>query len=94
MSDIEDGVIKVSGSVSPASVASVLARSITNGKGDEVKMRAIGAGAVNQATKACAIARGFVAPRGINLSFIIGFEDVQGDEGKTISALVWKPVVT
>jgi stage V sporulation protein S len=94
MSDIENGVIKVSGKVNPASVASVLARAIVSGKGNEVKLRAVGAGAVNQASKACAIARGFVAPRGIDLSFILGFEDVEGDEGKTISALVWKPVVS
>lgn len=94
MSDIEDGVIKVSGSANPTSVASVLARAVVEGQGSKVKMRAIGAGAVNQATKACAIARGFVAARGIDLSFIVGFEDVEGNEGKTISALVWKPVVT
>lgn len=93
MSEIEDGVIKVSGSASPTSVASVLARSVVEGHASKVKMRAIGAGAVNQASKACAIARGFVAARGIDLSFVIGFEDVQGDEGKLISSLVWKPIV-
>ncbi len=94
MSDIEHGVIKVSGSANPTSVASVLARAVVEGQGNKVKMRAIGAGAVNQASKACAIARGFVAARGIDLSFVVGFEDVEGNEGKPISALVWKPVVS
>ena len=94
MSDIEDGIIKVGGNANPTSVASVLARAIVEGQGNKVKMRAIGAGAVNQASKACAIARSFVAARGINLSFIVGFEDVEGKEGKMISALVWKPVVS
>lgn len=55
-------------------------------------MRAIGASAVNQASKACAIARGFVAPRGIDLTFVIGFDDIKGDTGDTISSITWKPV--
>jgi stage V sporulation protein S len=56
-------------------------------------MRAIGASAVNQASKACAIARGFVAPRGIDLSFVIGFDDIKGENGEVISAITFKPVV-
>lgn len=39
-------------------------------------MRAIGAGAVNQAVKACAIARGYVAVRGIDLLVRPGFGTV------------------
>ena len=56
-------------------------------------MRAIGASAVNQAAKAAAIARGFVAPRGTDLSFIIGFDDIVGENGETISAISFKPVI-
>jgi stage V sporulation protein S len=85
-----DDVIKVSGSSNPSSVGSILARAIV--AGESPKMRAIGASAVNQASKACAIARGFVAPRGIDLVFIIGFDDIQGDTGDTISSVTWKPV--
>lgn len=85
-----DNVIKVSGSSNPSSVGSILARSIVAGQSP--KMRAIGASAVNQASKACAIARGFVAPRGIDVTFIIGFDDVEGDSGSTISSMTWKPV--
>lgn len=87
---IED-VLKVSGSSNPQSTASVLARAINQGQ--YPKMRAIGASAVNQAAKAGAIARGFVAPRGIDLCFVLGFDDIQGENGETISAISFKPVV-
>lgn len=86
-----DDILKVSGSSNPQSIGSVLARAINNGQAP--KMRAIGASAVNQASKAAAIARGFVAPRGIDLSFVIGFDDIQGDNGETISAISFKPIV-
>lgn len=87
---LED-IIKVSGSSNPQSVGSILARAVNAGQ--LPRMRAIGASAVNQAVKACAIARGFVAPRGIDLVFVIGFDDVQGDNGTSISAMSFKPVI-
>jgi stage V sporulation protein S len=89
MSDTED-IIKVSGSSNPQSVGSILARAVVAGQ--TPKMRAVGASAVNQATKAAAIARGFVAPRGIDLTFIIGFDDIEGESGTVISSMTWKPV--
>lgn len=85
-----DDIVKVSGSSNPQSVGSIVARSVIAGQSP--KMRAIGASAVNQAVKACAIARGFVAPRGVDLCFIIGFDDIPGDNGETISAISFKPV--
>jgi stage V sporulation protein S len=85
---IED-FIKVSGSSHPQSVGSIIARAVIAGQTPCV--RAIGASAVNQAAKACAIARGFVAPRGVDLSFIIGFSDIEGENGQTISAMIFKP---
>lgn len=45
-------------------------------------MQVIGAGAVNQAIKAIAIARGFVAPSGVDLVCIPAFADVDV-EGET-----------
>ena len=42
-------------------------------------MQAIGAGALNQAVKAIAIARGYVAPSGYNLGCIPAFCDVEVD---------------
>lgn len=86
-----DDVVKVSGTSNPQSVGSIVARAVVAGQSP--KMRAIGASAVNQAAKACAIARGFVAPRGIDLSFVVGFDDIKGENGEVISAITFKPVV-
>ena len=88
--DTVDDIVKVSGSSNPQSVGSIVARAVIAGQNP--KMRAIGASAVNQAVKACAIARGFVAPRGVDLCFIIGFDDIVGDNGETISAIAFRPV--
>ena len=88
---LSESIIKVSGTSQPQAVGSILARSVVAGQ--YPKMRAIGASAVNQASKAAAIAGGFVAPRGIHLTFIIGFDDVEGDSGGTISSMTWQPVV-
>jgi stage V sporulation protein S len=86
-----EDIVKVSATSNPQSVASIVARAIVAGQ--TPKMRAIGAGAVNQAVKSCAIARGFVAPRGIDLLFTIGFDDIQGDNQETISSISFKPVI-
>lgn len=90
--EVDGDVIRVSGKTNAKSLASVLAKSVVSGH--RPKLRAIGAGAVNQSSKACAIAAGYVAPRGIQLTFIIGFDDVQGDGGKPISAMSFRPVVS
>ena len=57
--------IKVSSKSNPNSVAGALAN-VFREKGI-VEVQAIGAGALNQAIKGVAIARGFVAPSGKNL---------------------------
>lgn len=85
-----DNIVKVSGSSNPQSVGSIVARAVIAGQ--HPKIRAIGASAVNQAVKACAIARGFVAPRGVDLCFVIGFDDIEGENGETISAISFKPI--
>ena len=63
--------LKVSSKSNPSSVAGALAN-VFREKG-EVEVQAIGAGALNQAIKAIAIARGFVAPSGKNLVCINHF---------------------
>ena len=81
-------VLKVSAKSNPNSVAGALAGTIReNGKAE---MQTIGAGALNQAVKAVAIARGFVAPAGINLVCIPAFVDIQinGEERTAIKLLV------
>jgi stage V sporulation protein S len=89
--ELADDLIKVSGTSNPQSVGSIIARAVI--RGEAPKIRAIGANAVNQACKALAIARGFVAPRGIDLLFMPGFDDIEGDSGDTISAMSFKPVI-
>ena len=71
---------KVSAKSNPASVAGAIAGVIL--EGSEVELSAIGAGAVNQAVKAIAIARGFVAPNGINLACVPAFKksDIDGEK--------------
>lgn len=57
-----------------------------------VEIQAIGAGAVNQAIKAIAIARGYVAPNGINLICIPAFSEVEIDgEERTAIKFVVQP---
>jgi stage V sporulation protein S len=91
MTNSADDIVKVSGSSNPQSVGSIVARAVVAGQFPRI--RAIGASAVNQAVKACAIARGFVAPRGIDITYVIGFDDIQGENGDTISAMSFKPVI-
>lgn len=68
-------ILKVSSKSNPNSVAGAIAAMVKEyGK---VELQAIGAGALNQAIKGVAIARGFVAPSGINLICIPAFADVE-----------------
>ena len=81
-------VLKVSTKSNPNSVAGALAGTIReHGKAE---MQTIGAGALNQAVKAIAIARGFVAPAGINLVCIPAFISIEidGEERTAIKFLV------
>ncbi len=81
-------VLKVSAKSSPKSVAGALAAVVREKK--FVEIQAIGAGAVNQAIKAIAIARGYVAPNGINLVCIPAFSEVEieGEERTAIKFMV------
>ncbi|WP_010249703.1 stage V sporulation protein S [Acetivibrio cellulolyticus] len=83
-------ILKVSAKSSPNSIAGALASFIKE-KG-AVEIQAIGAGALNQAVKAVAIARGFVAPSGIELICIPAFTEVVIDgEEKTAIKLIVEP---
>lgn len=72
--DTED-ILRVGGSTQPEKLASTIAHKILDGK--RVTLRAVGAPAVNQATKAVIIAQGFVASKGLTLSRRDGFIDVE-----------------
>ncbi|MGI5838320.1 MAG: stage V sporulation protein S [bacterium] len=81
-------VLKVSSKSNPNSVAGALA-GVLREKG-MAELQAIGAGALNQAVKAVAIARGFVAPSGIDLVCIPAFTDIiiDGEERTAIKLIV------
>lgn len=81
-------VLKVSAHSSPKSVAGALA-AVLREQGS-AKVQAVGAGAVNQAIKAIAIARGFVAPNGVDLIAIPAFAEImiEGDERTAIRFIV------
>lgn len=81
-------VLKVSASSKPKAVAGALAAVLREHGSAEVQ--AVGAGAVNQAIKAIAISRGFVAPNGIDLVCIPAFAEIQidGEERTAIRFIV------
>jgi stage V sporulation protein S len=70
-------VLKVSSRSNPNSVAGAMAGVVRQTGAVEVQV--IGAGALNQAVKAIAIARGYVAPSGIELICIPTFQDIEID---------------
>jgi len=75
-------ILKVSHSSAPNKVAGAIAGVLS--KTDEVEIQAIGAGAVNQAVKAIAIARRFVETEEKELYVIPGFVEVEvGEETRT-----------
>src|SRR5213593_2590782 len=70
-------VLKVSSKSNPNSVAGALAGVLRQSGAVEVQV--VGAGALNQAVKAIAIARGFVTPSNIDLVCVPTFADIEID---------------
>ena len=81
-------ILKVSSKSNSSKVAGAIAN-IFREKGS-VEIQTIGAGSLNQAIKAICIARGFVAPSGINLVCIPAFTDIEidGSEKTAIKLIV------
>lgn len=82
--------LKVSTKSNPSKVAGAIAN-IFREKGT-VEIQTIGAGSLNQAIKAIAIARGFIAPSGENLVVIPTFNDIEinGEQKTAMKLLVEK----
>ena len=81
-------ILKVSSKSNPSKVAGAIANVFRT---DEiVEIQTIGAGSLNQAIKAIAIARGFVAPSGKNLVVVPAFSDIliDGAEKTAIKLIV------
>lgn len=80
--------LKVSSKTNPNSVAGAIVAILK--PEENVKLHAVGAGALNQAIKAVAIARGFLAPGGKDLVCTPSFLDIQinGEDRTGIQLLV------
>lgn len=85
-----DGLLRVAASSNPQQLASAIAHAVYAGQAP--KLRAVGAGAVNQAVKAVAIAAGYVAPTGRTLAVRVGFENIQSRDGQ-ISSITLQTIV-
>lgn len=81
-------ILKVSSKSVPTKVAGAIANILR--LSDEVELQTIGAGSLNQAIKAVAIARGFLAPSGKNLVCIPAFTDIliDGEEKTAIKLII------
>ena len=81
-------MLKVSSKSNPSKVAGAIANIFR--ENGSVEIQTIGAGAVNQAIKSIAIARGFIAPSGKNIICIPAFSDIliDGEEKTAIKFIV------
>ena len=80
--------LRVSAKSKPNTVAGAVAGVIR--EQGSVELQTVGAGALNQAVKAIAIARGFLAPSGVDLMCVPSFSDIEidGAERTAIRLLV------
>jgi stage V sporulation protein S len=86
MADTEDTILRVRGGTSAHQLGAAISHGIYDGR--KLVLRAIGAGAVNQAVKAVAIAQSYVGPRGKVLSIRPGFDSVEMPDGEKTTAIV------
>lgn len=79
MDDTTEDVLRVTNISMPQSVAAAATTILR--RGGHPKLRAIGAGAVNQALKAAIISRSQMALRGVDVVIRAGFVDLEGRQG-------------
>ena len=81
-------ILKVSSKSNPSKVAGAVANIFR--ETGSVELQTIGAGSLNQAITAIAIARGFLAPMGINLVVIPAFNDtlIAGEQKTAIKLII------
>ena len=80
---MENSVMRVSGGSNVKNVAMCLVRFLEKPGAKNVELRAIGAGAVNQAVKSIACARGFLGQSGQDLCVRMGFVSADDTSDKT-----------
>ena len=85
---VTPGILKVSAKSNPNSVAGALAAVLR--ERDHAELQAVGAGAINQAVKAIAIARTYLKPGNVDLACVPAFIDVEisGKERTGIALLI------
>lgn len=88
MAAAQSEILKSSAQSKPSSVAGAIA-GVVREKG-RAEVHAIGAGAVNQTVKAVAIARGYLAPGGIDIVCTPSFVDViiNGEERTALKFVI------
>ncbi len=88
MENAGNDILKVAANTEPNKLAGAIAGVIR--KHESAEIHGVGASAINQAVKAVAIARGFMAPRGIELAAFPSFMDIgiDGEERTAIRLLV------
>ena len=81
-------ILKVSSKSKPNSVAGALANAFK--EKSSIEIQAVGAGALNQAIKAIAIARGYIAPTGKDIYCIPAFSDIliEGEDRTAIKLII------
>jgi len=67
-------LLKISSNSKPHALAGAIANSIR--KSNSVQLQVIGAGSLNQAIKGIIIARGYLAPNGIDIIVVPSFVDL------------------
>ena len=82
--DKKISILRVAGKSSVKAVAGSITKSFEDKK--EVEIHVIGASAISQAIKSCAMARGFLATKGYDLVVSPGFSStiIDGEEKTTI----------
>ena len=91
---VTSSILKVSAKSNPNSVAGALAAVLR--ERDSAELQAVGAGAINQAIKAVAIARSYLRSAQIDLICVPAFIDVEinGNERTGISLAVERRLTT
>ena len=91
---VTSSILKVSAKSNPNSVAGALAAVLR--ERDSAELQAVGAGAINQAVKAVAIARSYLRSAQIDLVCVPAFIDVEinGNERTGISLAVERRLTT
>lgn len=91
MVEIQRERLKVRANTRPQILAGAIAKFITQDHKD-IEIVAVGAGAINQATKGMILSRRFCSSAGVDLAFKPAFETLTID-GKEITAIKFLPVV-